>query len=109
MTGNIERANGLAKALEARVAALEEAVAHLNKRQGEQGKTLDSLATILQGDPRLNVPPLRDDVKALSEELHGVQRNLDRAKWVAVGLGTTSGLATLTQIASLILGGGGIP
>jgi len=59
-------------------------------------ETVTELKRIVEGDPKLRVPPLRDTVEELDTAYH-------RAKWIVATL-AVSNIGGLVGIASLLLG-----
>lgn len=83
--------------LELRIVALEKAVFENGLR--DMQKSVEELNRIVNGDPKLDVPPLRSTVGKLDIAYK-------RAKWV-VGTLAVSNVGGLIGIVSLLLGIGG--
>lgn len=97
------------KVLEERVARLEEQFNRLTEKMdaiqpGELTNKLDELSRIINGDKSLNVPPLRTEVRNMSDQVEEFGQWVNRAKWVAAGL-SLGNLAQLGTFLAALLGG----
>jgi len=48
------------------------------------------LKRLVQGDPGLKVPSLRDVVSSLTDEINKIKTSMDRAKWFMIGSGAAN-------------------
>lgn len=90
--------------LDERVTALEEAVKTLQNSDNEAGALTILLRKLVMGDDDLSVPSLRDETKKNSDRIAKLETLVDRAKWLAVGLGATN-IGLITTVIAQLLGG----
>ena len=92
-------------AIHKRLDQLEAAMEVIIATSRENAQTVKTLARIMDGDPRLNAPSLRNEVKVMSEKIEHLETRWSRVTWVAIGLGLTNGGLIVTILTQLVTKG----
>ena len=88
-----------------RLDKLEASVSTLIISSRENANTVNTLARIMEGDPRLNVGSLREEVRLLGAKIEVLEQRWSRVTWIAIGLGLTNGGLIITILTQLFTKG----